>query len=89
MDERKGGDEMSDVERRMAEHVAHTVVARMLEALQDKETASRVMDVWGGELDRTIGRGLRRAMSYILLALVALASVKLGIVEKLLSLFKP
>lgn len=81
--------QMSEAERRIADHVAHTVVARILDVVQDKETAAKIMDVWGGEVDRTIGRGLRRALWYLLLALAGIASVKFGLTEKLFALLKP
>ena len=80
--------EMSDIERRMAEHVASTVVSRLIDAVQDKETASRVMEIWGGEIDRTIGRGLRRAMWYLLLGLAAIAATKFGLWDKVIGWLK-
>lgn len=80
---------MTQQDVRMAEKVAATVVARLLDAIQDKETASRIMDVWGGEVDRTIGRGLRRAAWYFFVALVVLGSVKLGLADKFFELLKP
>ena len=79
---------MSEQDRAIAEHVAQTVVARMLDALQDEATAARVMDVWGGAIDRTIGRGLRRAMWYVLIALVGLAAAKFGWWDKLAGIVK-
>ncbi len=80
---------MTQQDKRMAEMVAQTVVARILAAVQDKETASRIMDVWGGEVDRTIGRGLRRAAWYFVVALIVLGSVKLGLADKFFALLKP
>ncbi len=81
--------QMTQQDRRMARLVASEVVARVLAAAQDKETAQRVMDVWGGEVDRTIGRGLRRAAWYFFVALILLGSVKLGLVDKFFTLLKP
>ena len=81
--------QMTQQDVRMAEKVAATVVARLLDAIQDKDTASRIMDVWGGEVDRTIGRGLRRAAWYFFVALVVLGSVKLGLADKFFDLLKP
>ena len=80
---------MTQQDRRMAQLVASEVVARVLAAAQDKETAQRIMEVWGGEVDRTIGRGLRRAMWYFFVALALLGSVKLGLAEKFLGFLKP
>jgi hypothetical protein len=84
----KEGDDMSDAERRIVEHTAAAVVNQMMAKLADKETAARVMDVWGGEIDRTIGRGLRRALWYLFLLLAGIAALKFGLVEKLLAIFK-
>ena len=80
---------MTQQDRRMAQLVASEVVARVLAAAQDKETAQRIMEVWGGEVDRTIGRGLRRAAWYFFVALVVLGSVKLGLADKFFDLLKP
>lgn len=80
---------MSDADRRIAEHVAQTVVARLLDAVQDDATVDRIVDKWSGSVDRTIGRGLRRFAWYVFLGLLGLASVKLGLVEKLVGLLKP
>lgn len=79
---------MSDADRRIADAIAQTVVSRILSAVQDKETAGKVMEVWGGEIDRTIGRGLRRALWYLALVLGGIASVKLGLLEKALGWLK-
>jgi lactate dehydrogenase-like 2-hydroxyacid dehydrogenase len=75
---------MSEADRRIAEHIAQTVIARAIDALKDKELAAKVMDVWGGEIDRTIGRGLRRLGFYVVIALIGIASAKLGLLDLVL-----
>lgn len=80
---------MSEADRRVAEHIAQSVVARILEAAKNKETASGIMEVWGGEIDRTLGRGLRRLGFYVVVALMGIASAKLGLLDKVWSLFRP
>lgn len=82
-------DEQMEAERRIAELTAQTVVARLLDAATDKETAAKVMEVWSGEIDRTIGRGLRRAMWYVMVALVGIGAAKFGLLDKLFGFFKP
>jgi hypothetical protein len=82
-------DDMSEQDRRMAEYVAQAVVARILSAVQDDEVAGRVMDVWGGKLDRTIGRGLRRLGFYVVCLAIAAGAVKFGLIDKFWGLFKP
>ena len=82
-------DDMSEQDRRMAEYVAQAVVARILSAVQDDEVAGRVMDVWGGKLDRTIGQGLRRLGFYVVCLAIAAGAVKFGLIDKFWGLFKP
>ena len=82
-------DQLSDADIRIAEHVAQTVVARLLEAIRDDRTVDSIVDKWSGSVDRTIGRGLRRLACYVCQGLIGLASVKLGLTEILAGLFKP
>jgi hypothetical protein len=72
---------MSEADRRIAEVIAQTVVSRIIEASQDKDMARKVMDIWGGEIDRTIGRGLRRLGFYVFIALIGIASAKIGVMD--------
>lgn len=74
---------MSEADRRLAEHVAQTVVARVLDVVQDKATAAKIMDVWGGEIDKTLGRGLRRLLFYVVILVGGVAAAKLGVMDKL------
>lgn len=85
----KGDDEMSERDRQFAEAVAQAVMARFLHAIQSDEVAERVMGTWGGNLDRIIGRALRRLGFYLLIGLVALGSVKLGLTDKIITFLKP
>lgn len=90
MDDR--GD-MSEADRRMANHIAQMAaaetVARVMDLAKDKKFAADVMETWGGEVDRTIGRGLRRLGFYALMLILAAASAKLGLIDKLLGVLKP
>lgn len=74
---------MSDTDRAFADATAQTVVDRLLSAVKDPKTAEEVLGVWSGEIDRTIGRGLRRLGFYVLLAVIGIASAKLGLLDKL------
>lgn len=85
----KEDDEMSEADRRIANHIAQSVIAGLLDAAQNREVASKILGVWGEEVDRTIGKGLRRALWYLFLALAGIAAMKFGLVEKLLTLLKP
>ena len=80
---------MSEADRRIAEHIANTVMARILDAVQSEELADRVIDTWGAKIDRTIGRGLRRLGFYVLIGLVGIGALKFGLTEKLWSLLRP
>ena len=76
-------DEMSERDKQFAESVAQAVMARFLHALQSDEISSKVMDNWGGQIDRVIGRALRRLGGYVLMALIGIGAMKLGLLEKL------
>jgi hypothetical protein len=76
-------------DRQFAELVAQAVMARFLHAVQSDEVASKVMETWGGNLDRVIGRALRRLGFYLLIGLVALGSAKLGLLDKIAGFLKP
>jgi len=75
-----------DRDRALAEAVAQAVMARILDAIQSDEVAERVISTWGGNMDRIIGRALRRLGFYVLIGLIALAGVKLDLLGKILSL---
>lgn len=68
---------------RMATYTAHKVVDAMLNAATDEENVERIMAVWGGAIDKQIGRGLRRLLLYVGIALVLIAGAKFGLLEKL------
>lgn len=89
----EGRPQMSEAERRIADHVAEqtaqTVVARLLTAAKDREHAGEILEVWGNELDRIIGRAVRRALWLLFSGLAIFASIKLGLWEKLGGVFKP
>jgi len=78
-----------DRDRALAEQVAQQVMARILDAIQSDEVAERVISTWGGNMDRIIGRALRRLGFYVLIGLVALGGAKLGLLDKLSQLLKP
>jgi len=78
-----------DRDRALAEAVAQAVMARILDAIQSDEVAERVISTWGGNMDRIIGRALRRLGFYVLIGLVALGGAKLGLLDKIASLLKP
>lgn len=78
-----------DRDRQLAEQVAQQVMMRILDAVQSDEVAERVISTWGGNMDRIIGRALRRLGFYVLIGLVALGAAKLGLLEKLAHLIKP
>lgn len=73
----------------LAERVAQKMMARLLDAVQSDDVAERVISTWGGNMDRIIGRALRRLGFYVLIGLIALGAVKLDLLGKLGSLLKP
>lgn len=80
---------MSEQERRIAENIAQVVMSRILDAVQNDEVAEKVIEVWGGKIDRTIGRGLRRLGFYVVIGLIAIGAMKLGLLDKIAVLLKP
>ena len=68
---------------RLATYTAHKVVDAMLNAATDEENVERIMNVWGGAIDKQIGRGLRRLLLYIGIALLLIAGAKFSLLEKL------
>jgi hypothetical protein len=82
---------LTQAEREMADYIAEKsaviVIDRLRGVLLDEKFADNFFDIWGGKIDRTIGRGLRRLGFYVLVIMVGLAAVKFGFTEKLLSIF--
>ena len=68
---------------RLATYTAHKVVDAMLNAATDPENVDKIMSVWGDAIDKQIGRGLRRLLLYVGIALVLIAGAKFGLLEKL------
>lgn len=64
---------------------AEQVAEALVEKIKDPNTAQEIMDVWGGRIDRQLGRGLRRFGLYVIVALLGAGALKLGILEKLLT----
>ena len=77
-----------DRDRALAEQVAQQVMNRILDAIQSDEVAERVISTWGGNMDRIIGRALRRLGFYVLIGLIAIGSLKLGLLDKLATFLK-
>lgn len=69
---------------RIATYTAHKVVDAMLNAATDPENVDKIMSVWGDAIDKQIGRGLRRLLLYVGIALLLIAGAKFSLLEKLL-----
>lgn len=69
---------------RLATYTAHKVVDAMLNTATDEENVERIMAVWGGAIDKHIGRGLRRLLLYVGIAMLLIAGAKFSLLEKLL-----
>lgn len=67
-----------------AEALAARVADQMVERLADPAVADRVMAAWSRQLDQQIGRGVRRLLLWVGLALLGLASVKFEVWSKLI-----
>lgn len=79
-------DEMTKItpeQDRLATYTAHKVVDAMLNAATDPENVDRIMSVWGDAIDKHLGRGLRRLLLYVGIALLLIAGAKFSLLEKL------
>jgi hypothetical protein len=68
---------------RIATYTAHKVVDAMLNAATEPENVDKIMSVWGDAIDKQIGRGLRRLLLYVGIALLLIAGAKFSLLEKL------
>lgn len=68
---------------RIATYAAHKVVDAMLNAATEPENVDKIMSVWGDAIDKQIGRGLRRLLLYVGIALLLIAGAKFSLLEKL------
>lgn len=79
-------DEMTKItpeQDRLATYTAHKVVDAVLNAATDPENVDRIMSVWGDAIDKQLGRGLRRLLLYVGIALLLIAGAKFSLLEKL------
>lgn len=65
-----------------AEAIAQHVSSKLIESLSDEAVAQRVIVVWSRHLDQQIGKGVRRLLFYLGLALLGVAAFKLEIMSK-------
>lgn len=74
--------QMSDRDRQMAnqigERAGQVVVARLLEAVQDREIAGRVIDTYAGEAQRIVGRAVFRFTFWVVGVVLLIAAWKTG-----------
>jgi len=72
---------LSDADvRAIAEHLS----TQLMTQLGDERTAQRLVNVWGGYVDRQLGRGLRRLAMYAVMALLGLGALKFDWFSRLL-----
>lgn len=79
---------MTQRDREVAELIAQTVMARILNAVQDEKVADAVLDTWGGRIDRVIGRALRRLGFSVLIALIVIGAAKFSLLDMLADFIK-
>jgi hypothetical protein len=78
---------MSDRDRAIAEQIAQHTTARILDALQDEDTAGRIVDKWAGKAQQVVGRVVIRTVFYIVGVALLIGSIKAGLVDWLVSSF--
>jgi hypothetical protein len=82
---------MSDVQlsdadaKKLATQTADAVVERLFEKAADEETVARLASVWSAQLDRHIGKVVRRTVYTFLIGLIVFLGLK---IDALLSWFK-
>jgi hypothetical protein len=67
------------------QRIAEKLAAQLVAQLGDERTAQRLVDVWGGYVDRQLGKGLRRFAMYAVMALLGLGAIKFDWFSRLLS----
>jgi hypothetical protein len=67
------------------QRIAEKLAAQLVTQLGDERTAQRLVDVWGGYVDRQLGKGLRRFAMYAVMALLGLGAIKFDWFSRLLS----
>lgn len=79
--------QLSDQDRAMADYIAEqsaqATMARLISAATNPDVAERVIDTWGGHVQRLVGRAVLRFLMYILLLALLFASFKLGVPDKI------
>lgn len=69
-----------DMDGCLADRVAEKLIAR----LSDEKTVDAIVGKWSASIDKAIGRGVRRALGLLFLALCGIAVIKFNLLEKLI-----
>jgi len=82
------GLQMSDRDKAFAEYIAHHTVTGIVNAATNKDVAERVIDTWAAHVQRVVGRAVLRLLMYVCIGVVALASYKMGLLDRLAEVIK-
>ncbi len=63
--------------RKLAQATADLVVDKLFEKAADEETVTRVASVWGNQLDRHIGKIVRRTVYAFVIGLIFFIGIKM------------
>lgn len=72
-----------------AEAIAEHMTDKLIERLSDRATVEQITEAWGGYVDRSLGRGLRRIGSWVLLTLLLVGALKFDLLSRLAGSLKP
>lgn len=72
-----------------AEAIASHMTDKLVERLSDRATVEQITNAWGGYVDRSLGRGLRRIGGWVVLTLLAIGALKLDLLARMASSLKP
>lgn len=61
----------------------------LVQRLADRRTVEALTDAWGQQVDRALGRGLRRIGAWVLMLLLGVAALKFDLLAKLVAGIKP
>lgn len=86
-DEPKATYQMTQRDRDLAELFAQHTTARILDALQDEETADRIFTKWATRAQQMVGRVVIRTVFYIIGVSLLIASIKAGAIDRIVEVF--
>lgn len=67
----------------MAREIGRVVAEHLIEQAQDPVQVGKVIDTWSEHMQKLVGRAVLRMFWWVFLTALLVASIKLGLVDKL------